>query len=56
MIRIKFKLILCILSMILLSNCSTAVTTADMAVTGVAKTVGAVVHYTTCPFTKKECF
>tara|TARA_B100000965_G_scaffold336001_1_gene302128 strand:- start:820 stop:990 length:171 start_codon:yes stop_codon:yes gene_type:complete len=55
-IRLKKKLFLYAISIILLSNCTAAVTTADMAVTGVSKTVGTVVHFTTCPFTKKECF
>jgi len=46
--------------MIVLSGCSTVVTTVDMATTGAIKvvtgTVKGVAHVTTCPFTDKDCF
>ena len=37
-------------------SCSTAVTVVDTTTSVAIDTVKGVVHYTTCPFTKKECF
>jgi hypothetical protein len=51
-----FKKILVILFFLLLNHCVIAKTSADLAVKGVTKTVKAVTHITTCPFTDKDCF
>jgi hypothetical protein len=37
-------------------SCSTAVTVVDTTASVAINTVKGVVHYSTCPFTKKECF
>ena len=37
-------------------SCSTAVTVVDTTASVAINTVNGVVHYSTCPFTKKECF
>ena len=54
------KIILIFLIIFFLQSCSAAVkvadTTTSIAVKTVAGTVKGVVHITTCPFTKKECF
>ncbi|MDC0396724.1 hypothetical protein OAM16_01370 [Candidatus Pelagibacter sp.] len=41
---------------IFIKSCSTAVTIIDTATYVATNAVKGVVHYTTCPFTKKECF
>ena len=42
--------------LILTQSCSTAVTVVDTTASVAINTVKGVVHYSTCPFTKKECF
>jgi len=37
-------------------SCSTAVTVVDTTASVALNTVKGVVHFSTCPFTKKECF
>ena len=37
-------------------GCSTAVTVIDTTTSVAINTTKGIVHYTTCPFTKKECF
>ena len=54
------KIFLLFLLMVFTQSCSTAITVVDtttsVAVKTVTGTVKGVVHITTCPFTKKECF
>ena len=50
------KIILTFILMIFTQGCSTAVTVVDTTTSVAINTVKGVVHYTTCPFTKKECF
>ena len=54
------KFIILILLIIFTQSCSTAVTVVDTTATVATKTVTGtvkgIVHITTCPFTKKECF
>ena len=49
-----------LLIVIFLQSCSTAVkvidTTASTAIKTVTGTIKGIVHITTCPITKKECF
>tara|TARA_B100000035_G_scaffold134150_1_gene114098 strand:- start:141 stop:311 length:171 start_codon:yes stop_codon:yes gene_type:complete len=52
---IKKKLIIFLL-LIFTQSCSTAVTVVDTTTSVAINTVKGVVHYGTCPFTKKECF
>ena len=54
-IIIKKIFLLCFMS-ITVSNCSTAVTVVDTTTSAVINTTKGIVHYSTCPFTKKECF
>ena len=50
------KIILTFILMIFTQGCSTAVTVVDATTSLAINTVKGVVHYSTCPFTKKECF
>ena len=50
----KFFLILVLV--VFTQSCSTAVTVVDTTASVAINTVKGVVHYSTCPFTKKECF
>ncbi len=50
------KKIFVILIFLLLNHCVIVETTADLAITGVTKTVNGVTHVVTCPFTDKDCF
>ena len=50
----KFFLILVLV--VFTQSCSTAVTVIDTTTSVAINTVKGVVHYSTCPFTKKECF
>jgi len=50
------KIILTFILIIFTQSCSTAVTVVDTTTSAATNTVRGVVHYTTCPFTKKECF
>ena len=48
--------ILIFILIIFTQSCSTAVTVVDTTTSVAINTVKGVVHYSTCPFTKKECF
>ena len=50
------KIFLLLLLRILTQSCSSAVTVVDITASVVINTVKGVVHITTSPFTKKECF
>ena len=50
------KIILIFVLIVFTHSCSTAVTVVDTTTSIAINTVKGVVHYTTCPFTKKECF
>ena len=50
------KMFLLFLLVVFTQSCSTAVTVVDTTTSTAINTVKGVVHYTTCPFTKKECF
>ena len=41
---------------IFIQSCSTTVTVIDTTTSVAINTTKGIVHYTTCPFTKKECF
>ena len=45
-----------ILIFLLLNHCVVVETTADIAITGVTKTVTGITHVVTCPFNDKDCF
>ncbi len=50
------KIFLLLILVIFTQSCSTAVTVVDTTASVAINTVKGVVHYSTCPFTKKECF
>ena len=50
------KNFLILVLVIFTQSCSTAVTVVDTTASVAINTVKGVVHYSTCPFTKKECF
>jgi len=50
------KIISILILIIFTQSCSTAVTVVDTTASVAINTVKGVVHYSTCPFTKKECF
>jgi uncharacterized protein YceK len=50
------KVYLLLILIIFTQGCSTAVTVVDTTTSVAINTVKGVVHYSTCPFTKKECF
>ena len=50
------KILLLFFLIIFTQSCSTAVTVVDTTASVAINTVKGVVHITTCPFTKKECF
>ena len=50
------KIFLQLVLVIFTQSCSTAVTVVDTTASVAINTVKGVVHYSTCPFTKKECF
>ena len=50
------KIILVFILIIFTQSCSTAVTVVDTTTSVAINTVKGVVHFSTCPFTKKECF
>ncbi len=50
------KKFILLFTFLFISSCSTAVTVVDTAATGVINVGKGVVHITTCPFTKKDCF
>ncbi|WP_435162944.1 hypothetical protein [Candidatus Pelagibacter bacterium nBUS_25] len=50
------KIILSSFVLIYVSSCSTAVTVVDTSTSAVINTTKGIIHYSTCPFTKKECF
>jgi len=50
------KIFLLLVLAIFTQSCSTAVTVVDTTTSVAINTVKGVVHYSTCPFTKKECF
>tara|TARA_B100000787_G_C15991072_1_gene205850 strand:- start:140 stop:307 length:168 start_codon:yes stop_codon:yes gene_type:complete len=50
------KKITIILLLLFLQNCSTVVNVVDKTASGVVDVIGATLHYTTCPVTKKKCF
>ena len=50
------KIILTFILRIFTQSCSTAETVVDTTSSLAINTVKGVVHYSTCPFTKKECF
>ena len=50
------KIFLILILIIFTQSCSTAMTVVDTATSVTVNTVKGVVHYSTCPFTKKECF
>ena len=56
MISAKNKILIFLLLLIFTQSCSTAVTVVDTTTSVAINTLKGVVHYTTCPFTKKECF
>ena len=53
---ISIKKILLLLLSIFLQSCSTAITIVDTTTSAAIDTVKGIVHITTWPFTKKECF
>ena len=50
------KIFLALILIIFTQSCSTAMTVVDTATSVTVNTVKGVVHYSTCPFTKKKCF
>jgi hypothetical protein len=50
------KIISIFILIIFKKSCSTSVTVVDTTTSVAINTVKGVVHYSTCPFTKKECF
>ena len=50
------KIFLILVLVIFTQSCSTAVTVVDTTASVAINTVKGVMHYSTCPFTKKECF
>ena len=50
------KIFLLSVLVIFTQGCSAAVTVVDTTASVAINTVKGVVHYGTCPFTKKECF
>jgi|TARA_B100001094_G_scaffold79340_1_gene75627 uncharacterized protein YceK len=50
------KVYLLLILIIFTQGCSTAVTVVDTTTSVAINTVKGVVHFSTCPFTKKECF
>jgi hypothetical protein len=44
------------LVLIATSNCSTTASVVDTATSAAIDTAKGIIHYSTCPFTKKECF
>ena len=50
------KILLVFILTIFTQSCSTAVTVVDTTASVAINTIKGVVHYSTCPFTKKECF
>jgi len=50
------KIFLLLVLIIFTQSCSTAVKVVDTTASIAIDTVRGVVHFTTCPFTKKECF
>ena len=56
MINFIKKFFLLFSFLIFTQSCSTAVTVVDTTTSVAINTVKGVVHYSTCPFTKKECF
>tara|TARA_Y100000389_G_C17130109_1_gene349798 strand:+ start:119 stop:280 length:162 start_codon:yes stop_codon:yes gene_type:complete len=50
------KIFLLSFMLIAVSSCSTAVTAVDATTSAVITTTKGIIHYSTCPFTKKECF
>jgi hypothetical protein len=50
------KVLVLLIIIIFTQGCSTAVTVVDTTASAAVNTVKGVVHITTCPFTKKECF
>ena len=50
------KIFLLLVLVIFTQSCSTAITAVDTTASVAINTVKGVVHYSTCPFTKKECF
>ena len=50
------KIFLLLVLVVFTQGCSTAVTVVDTTAAVAINTVKGVVHYSTCPFTKKECF
>ena len=50
------KIISILILIIFTQSCSAAVTVVDTTASVAINTVKGVVHYSTCPFTKKECF
>jgi hypothetical protein len=50
------KIFLLSFMLIAISSCSTAVTVVDTTTSAVITTTKGIIHYSTCPFTEKECF
>jgi len=56
MVNILKKISILFFILMFTQGCSTAVTVVDTTASVAINTVKGVVHYSTCPFTKKECF
>ena len=56
MVNILKKISILFFILMFTQSCSTAVTVVDTTASAAINTVKGVVHYSTCPFTKKECF
>ena len=56
MVNILKKISILFFMLMFTQSCSTAVTVVDTTASVAINTVKGVVHYSTCPFTKKECF
>ena len=56
MVNILKKISILFFILMFTQGCSTAVTVVDTTASVAINTVKSVVHYGTCPFTKKECF
>ena len=50
------KFFLLLVLVVFTQSCSTAVTVVNATTSVVINTVKGFVHYSTCPFTKEECF
>ena len=50
------KIFLLLILIFFTQNCSTATTILDTATSTTINTTKGIAHYTTCPFTKKDCF